>query len=44
MGEKNDIHEEIRLYYGGADTCIALATANLNDILKYILSCPDPNK
>ncbi len=36
--------DEIRLYYGGADTCIALATANLNDLLRYTLSCPEPMK
>ena len=36
--------DEIRLYYGGADTCIALATANLNDLLEYTLSCPEPMK
>jgi predicted GH43/DUF377 family glycosyl hydrolase len=32
----------IRLYYGGADTCICLATAQLNDVLDYIMSCPKP--
>jgi predicted GH43/DUF377 family glycosyl hydrolase len=31
----------IRMYYGAADTCIALATANLNDLLEYIKSCPE---
>lgn len=35
---------EIRLYYGGADTCIALATTKLDDLLKYTLSCPEPEK
>ncbi|MFH1549364.1 MAG: glycosidase [Planctomycetota bacterium] len=28
--------DEIRLYYGGADTCIALATASLSGILRYL--------
>ena len=28
--------EEISLYYGGADSCIALATANLTDILEWL--------
>jgi predicted GH43/DUF377 family glycosyl hydrolase len=32
---------KIRMYYGAADTCIALATANLNDLLGYIKSCPE---
>jgi predicted GH43/DUF377 family glycosyl hydrolase len=36
--------DEIRLYYGGADKCIALATAKLGDICKYILSCPEQEK
>ncbi len=26
----------IRLYYGGADTCLALATAQLSDVLGYL--------
>jgi len=33
--------DEIRLYYGGADTCIALATARVSDLLLYLRSCPD---
>jgi predicted GH43/DUF377 family glycosyl hydrolase len=32
---------KIRMYYGAADTCIALATANLSDLLEYIKSCPE---
>ncbi|NIA28817.1 MAG: glycosidase [Actinobacteria bacterium] len=31
---------KIRLYYGGADTCIALATADLNKLRDYIMTCP----
>ncbi len=31
---------EIRLYYGGADTCLALATAELSDLLGYLRTCP----
>ena len=30
----------IRLYYGGADTCLALATAQLSDVLGYLRTCP----
>ena len=33
---------EIRLYYGGADTCLALATAQLADVLGYLRKCPAP--
>ncbi len=32
----------IRLYYGGADTCLALATAQLSDVLDYLRACPGP--
>jgi beta-1,2-mannobiose phosphorylase / 1,2-beta-oligomannan phosphorylase len=31
---------ELRLYYGAADTSIAVATARLDDVLDYVLSCP----
>lgn len=33
---------KILIYYGAADTCIALATASLDEVLDYILSCPVP--
>ena len=32
----------IRMYYGGADSCLALATAQLSDVLSYLQSCPAP--
>jgi len=32
----------LRMYYGGADSCIALATANIGDLLEYIKRCPEP--
>lgn len=32
--------DEIRLYYGGADTCIALATGSLPEVLDYLLDLP----
>ena len=32
----------LKLYYGGADSCIALATASLSDLLEYIRKCPEP--
>ncbi|HNX28070.1 MAG TPA: glycosidase [Syntrophomonadaceae bacterium] len=35
----------VKMYYGGADSCIALATAALSDLLKYIISeCPETQK
>ncbi|MCE5267862.1 MAG: hypothetical protein LLG00_08245 [Planctomycetaceae bacterium] len=33
---------KIRLYYGGADTCLALATAQLSDVLGYLRTCRAP--
>lgn len=33
----------IRLYYGGADTCVALATAQISDLLSYLQACPMPS-
>lgn len=32
----------LKMYYGGADSCIALATANIGDLLEYIKRCPEP--
>ncbi len=32
----------VRMYYGGADSCLALATGQLSDILDYLRSCPAP--
>lgn len=32
----------IKMYYGGADTCIALATASISDLLAYLRKCPEP--
>ncbi len=33
---------EIRIYYGGADSCLALATAQVSDLLDYLRHCPAP--
>jgi predicted GH43/DUF377 family glycosyl hydrolase len=30
----------IRMYYGAADSCIALATAKLDELVDFVLSCP----
>lgn len=32
----------VRIYYGGADTCIALATADIAELLHYVKQCPSP--
>jgi beta-1,4-mannooligosaccharide/beta-1,4-mannosyl-N-acetylglucosamine phosphorylase len=31
---------ELRLYYGAADYCVAVATAKLDDVLDYVMTCP----
>jgi predicted GH43/DUF377 family glycosyl hydrolase len=35
------VDDEIRIYYGGADTSVSLAIAKVSDILKYIHRCPE---
>jgi predicted GH43/DUF377 family glycosyl hydrolase len=35
-------NDEIRLYYGAADTNIAMATASVSELLDYIRTCPAP--
>jgi predicted GH43/DUF377 family glycosyl hydrolase len=32
----------IRLYYGCADTSLALATGQLSEVLDYLRGCPAP--
>lgn len=32
----------IRIYYGGADSCLALATAQVSELLNYLKKCPGP--
>ena len=32
--------DSLRLYYGAADTCVAVATASLREVLGYVLACP----
>jgi predicted GH43/DUF377 family glycosyl hydrolase len=31
---------ELLMYYGAADTCVALATADLRTLLDYLLHAP----
>ena len=30
----------LTLYYGAADTCVAAATAILDDVITYLVTCP----
>jgi predicted GH43/DUF377 family glycosyl hydrolase len=32
----------LKMYYGGADSCIAMATASVSDLVEYIKRCPEP--
>lgn len=32
----------LKMYYGGADSCIALATASLQELTEYVKRCPEP--
>jgi predicted GH43/DUF377 family glycosyl hydrolase len=36
------VTDELRIYYGAADSAIALATATLSDLVAYVRSCPRP--
>jgi len=33
---------ELRVYYGAADTTVALATADMGRLMDYVMSCPEP--
>ena len=35
---------ELRLYYGASDTCVALATAKLTDLLDWLRTQPEPTQ
>ncbi len=36
--------DDVRIYYGGADTCIAVATTKLSSLRNYILRCPESDE
>lgn len=38
----DSVKDEIQLYYGAADTTVALATASFSQVLAYLESCPQP--
>ena len=33
--------DQLSLYYGAADCTVAVATANLSEVIDYIMSCPE---
>ncbi|MFQ5885659.1 MAG: glycosidase [Anaerolineae bacterium] len=35
---------ELRVYYGAADTCVGLAIADMGDVMEYVRSCPPPRE
>ena len=36
--------DDLRLYYGAADSSVAVASARLSDVVTYIRSCPKPDR
>lgn len=34
----------VRMYYGGADSNVCVATANLSELLEYMKKCPEPSE
>jgi predicted GH43/DUF377 family glycosyl hydrolase len=36
--------DQLNLYYGAADCAIAVASANLSDLLDYLMSCPEEDE
>ena len=36
--------DELRIYYGAADSSVAVATARLSDVVAHIRSCPKPER
>lgn len=36
--DKSD--DTLRLYYGAADTCVALASARMSHLVEYVMGCP----
>ncbi len=35
------VDDELRIYYGSADTSVSMASAKMSDIIQYILKCPE---
>lgn len=33
--------DEVRIYYGGADTCVAVASVPMQQLMEYVRSCPN---
>jgi predicted GH43/DUF377 family glycosyl hydrolase len=36
--------DQLRVYYGAADSTVALATASLSELLDYLRECPAPER
>jgi beta-1,4-mannooligosaccharide/beta-1,4-mannosyl-N-acetylglucosamine phosphorylase len=34
------VEDELRIYYGSADTSVSMASAKMSDVLQYIRECP----
>ncbi|MDD2212226.1 MAG: glycosidase [Clostridia bacterium] len=40
----NEESRELRMYYGAADSNVSLAIANIDELVEYILNCPEENQ
>jgi hypothetical protein len=40
----DELRDEVRMYYGAADTRIGLATARLSAVLDYVRACLRPQQ
>jgi predicted GH43/DUF377 family glycosyl hydrolase len=39
----DDAIDELRMYYGASDTCVAVATAKVSELLEWLLTCCPPH-
>ncbi|MHC4214759.1 MAG: glycoside hydrolase family 130 protein [Planctomycetota bacterium] len=37
-------HDQLNMYYGAADSSVAVATAKLSEVMDYIMLCPEVNE
>lgn len=43
-GMIHDVEEDrLRIYYGAADTYVAMATCSYSELVNYVLTCPEPS-
>ena len=40
----DEARDELRLYYGAADLCVAMASARFSEVVDYLVSLPPENE